>query len=68
MTILLDRLTRIKIKPILNFYVVLYEKKRKKRKRRKKKEKNVQALFIVCQHTDKYVNMSHERRLTLYYH
>ena len=42
-------------------------KKRMKR-RKKERKKNVQALFIVCKHTDKYVNMSHELRLALFYH
>ena len=37
--------------------VPLGKKKRGKERKEKKRKKNVQALFIVCKHTDKYVTI-----------
>ena len=42
------------------------KKEKKERKKNKKKIKEIKK--IVCKHTDKYVNMSHKRRLALFYH
>ena len=58
MTILLDRLTSIIFYAYILFLCSALMRKKEKKIRKKGKEKkiktnNVQALFIVCKHTDK---------------